>query len=252
MKKFLPTGLILLLMACTGDPFETAIKALNENDFDRAQKFLLKVEEQNERYDSAQALLVKLPDAAVEYWLAEAEINMLNGEFDAALDACDKALHFRFENKDAIQMNDEVKKAAAEYWIERAKKRLEEDELAKAIKAVEEALEYRPEDRAAHRMKEKILKTQEKKDEQKAIAKRTEYAKEYEEKMLDKEINVTVTTRGTKTTTLRINYPAATNVQAHEMKKDKPFLGKLRKLGFEKVILIGLNNERWVWELDKI
>ena len=250
MKKVpLTLVLILLLAGCTARPFENAIRAWNENDFDRAQKLLLKVDEQSEHYDSAQVLLAKLPDVAVEYWIVQARANLANHEFDAALDACDKALFFRFEDKDALRMKEEIKKSAAEYWTNRAKEKLDEKELVKAIEAADKAIEYRPEDRAAHRMKEKILKAQEKKDEEAAIAKREEYVQKYEEKMLDKGMNVEVSTKGPKATTLKIDYPAAAKIEAHKFTKDKLFLERLRKLGFEKLILTGADNERWVWGL---
>jgi tetratricopeptide (TPR) repeat protein len=250
MKKVSPILVLTLLLAgCTADPFENGIKAWNENDFDRAQKLLLKVDEQSEHYDSAQVLLAKLPDAAVEYWITQARANLANHEFDAALDACERALFFRFEDKDALRMKEEIKKSAAGYWTNRARERLQAEELAKAFEAVDKALEYQPEDRAALRVKEKIIKAQERRDEETAIAKREEYAQKYEKKMLDKGMNVEVSTKSPKATTLKVDYPQATEVEAHKFSNDKSHLKRLRKLGFEKLILTGAKNERWVWDL---
>jgi hypothetical protein len=78
---------------------------------------------------------------------------------------------------------------------------------------------------------------------------RKEYAKKYESSLLDKNMNVTVTTQGRDATTLRLEYILVSKVWAHQLSKEQELFDTLKSLGFKKFILTDGYDEEWYWTL---
>jgi tetratricopeptide (TPR) repeat protein len=250
MKKILPC-LLILLTSCASDPFAQAVNAWESSDYSQAQKLLEKVEEGHPHYDSAQFLLDILPDTAIAYWLGEAEIDLANQMFDTALENCQKALSFRFEDPSAMKLKDEIEKSAAQYWTDQAQNKFEAGNAEDALEDLEKAFLYKPKFFAASRLQEKIERSVERDQAKELRQAREEYAVELEKKLLDKGLNVTVSTKGTRSITLKIEYVDATKVDAHEIATDKKTRKELTELGFEKLIITNDDGERWEWDLTE-
>lgn len=83
-----------------------------------------------------------------------------------------------------------------------------------------------------------------------AVAARRAYAKTYEESLLDKGINATVTTSGTDATTLQMKWILVGKVLAHQYTKGS-ILGEMRNMGFRRFVITDGYDEAWSWDLSK-
>lgn len=249
MKKLVMIfPVFLVITGCAQDPFSTGLKAWENHKYQLAEQMLEKVEPESKNYDSARVLLQRLPDTAAYYWVGQAEIDLGNQMFDAALQSCDKALYFRFDHQPAKRLREKILSQATDYWTAEADAKLDGENYDAAMEAIEKALDYVHNDPQALRLRKKIIKAQGKEEEQKEIDARERYATEFEGKLLDKGIEATVTTAGFKSDKLKVSYPGATKVDAHDFSQDRSLVNKLRKKGFKKLIISDEKGERW--EID--
>jgi len=248
VKRTVWLGLSLLVVFCGSDPFRQGMEAWNRHDYDAAQRALCKVKEQDVNYDSAQALLERLPDTAVAYWLKQAEIDLRNQMFDVALRDCEKASSFRFDDRDTRRAQTRIRKTASRYWTQKASLLLAEEDFAKALKAAKKALSYSPDDRTALKVKEQILKAQAKAQAEEALADRKEYAAQLQQNLLEQGVDAVVVLKGK--TTLKVRYPGADGVTAYRFQSDKKLLRKLERLGFEKLVVTDGKGKRWSVDIE--
>ena len=82
-----------------------------------------------------------------------------------------------------------------------------------------------------------------------ALRGREQYAIEYEKRLLDQGMNVTVSTRGRDATTLRLRWILVSKVLAHKMSQDPDFFARLRELGFKRFEITDGYDETWYWTL---
>ncbi|WP_419804953.1 hypothetical protein [Terriglobus sp.] len=74
-------------------------------------------------------------------------------------------------------------------------------------------------------------------------------AKFAENRMLDKGLNVDVTTSGPRHTTMHIRYIFVSKVFAHQLSNDGELFETLRKAGFKKLVATDGFNENWSWTI---
>lgn len=87
-----------------------------------------------------------------------------------------------------------------------------------------------------------------------AIATRKAYANRFENNMLDRGLNMTITAIGKDATTLRMEYVLTSKVSMHALGQNDQFWAEVREVGFKKVILTnGFESslgETWTWKVD--
>lgn len=73
--------------------------------------------------------------------------------------------------------------------------------------------------------------------------------KSFEDRLLDKGLNVTVSVYGPKHTIMKLKWIGVSKVLAHQMAKNGDFFEELRRNGFKKFIITDGYNEEWYWSL---
>lgn len=119
---------------------------------------------------------------------------------------------------------------------------------AKAIRSRFLAAEARAKeaaDRASSLRAEQDAKVQASLDE----ALRISMAKVIENRMLDKGLNVDVTTLGSRHTTIKLKYIFVSKVFAHQLSQNGELFEELKKAGFKKLIASDGYDEQWTWDL---
>lgn len=82
------------------------------------------------------------------------------------------------------------------------------------------------------------------------IALRRAYARTYEEHLLDKGINATVTASGPDLTRLTMKWILVSKVVAHQYAKGD-IIGEMRVAGFKRFTITDGYDESWTWRLDR-
>jgi hypothetical protein len=78
-------------------------------------------------------------------------------------------------------------------------------------------------------------------------AERRMFARNLEYRLLDRGMNVTVTTQGSNATTLRLEYILVSKVLVHQLEKDGSLLEEIRQQGFRRFVLTDGYDETWTW-----
>jgi hypothetical protein len=79
------------------------------------------------------------------------------------------------------------------------------------------------------------------------MANRIEYARLYETRLLDNNMNVDVTTSGEVATTLTLKWILVSKVTAHQMEKDEALFSTMRLMGFKRFIITDGYRDTFGW-----
>jgi|GEM_PF-4961282 len=178
-------------------------------------------------------------------------------DIDKALTTLDKIKFYGELNSKQQEifkrLKQQFEKKGNDFYLVEANKTLEEvassDDIDKALTTLDEIKFYGELSPKQQKTFNNLKRQLEKKRETIKIQARKDFAEQYEYDFLDEGMDVTVTTSGSKATTLKLEWILISKVDAHEYSKNKNFLQKLRNLGFKKFIITDGYGESWYWNL---